>query len=115
HRKLEEIVAEISAKYGVKSEIRIERGYPVLVNDPEFTRQCFAAAGSFLGQENVVELPLRMTAEDFAFITHKVPSCFFRLGTAGKDGSRSSGVHTATFDIDESAITTGAGLMACLA
>jgi metal-dependent amidase/aminoacylase/carboxypeptidase family protein len=56
-----------------------------------------------------------MTAEDFAFITQKVPSCFFRLGTGNTARGITSGVHTPTFDIDEDAIEKGAGLLAWLA
>lgn len=115
HKQLQQIVKEISDRQGVHSVLRIENGYPFLVNDVPFTDSCFSAAQKYLGKANVEELPLRMTAEDFAFITQKVPSCFFRLGTANKEKGITSGVHTPTFDIDESAIQTGMGLMAWLA
>jgi metal-dependent amidase/aminoacylase/carboxypeptidase family protein len=36
-----------------------------------------------------------------------VPSCFFRLGTGNKAAGLTSGVHTATFDVDERALLTG--------
>lgn len=114
HQQLHNIVKNISSKYGVQSQLRIERGYPFLVNDAALTKTCFAAAQEYLGINNVEELPLRMTAEDFAYITQKVPSCFFRLGTANKEKGITSGVHTATFDIDENALQTGMGLMAWL-
>lgn len=114
HLDLKSIVKEISAKYKIDSEIRIEHGYPFLVNDEKFTQSCMKNAQEFLGQEKVEELPLRMTAEDFAFITQKVPSCFFRLGTGNKEKGITSGVHTATFDIDENALEIGMGLMASL-
>lgn len=115
HRQLQQIVAKISDKHNVHSVLRIENGYPFLVNDVPFTESCFSSAQHYLGTNNVEELPLRMTAEDFAFITQKVPSCFFRLGTGNKEKGITSGVHTPTFDIDESAIQTGMGLMAWLA
>jgi amidohydrolase len=115
HDELKKVVRRFSAKYKIPSVLRIEKGYPFLVNDPNFTRDCKFAAAEFLGKENVEELPLRMTAEDFAFISQKVPSCFFRLGTGNKEKGITSGVHTATFDIDESALETGAGMMAWLA
>lgn len=114
HQQLQNIVKNISSKYGIESQLRIERGYPFLVNDVALTKACFAAAQEYLGINNVTELPLRMTAEDFAYITQKVPSCFFRLGTANKEKGITSGVHTATFDIDENALQTGMGLMAWL-
>ena len=115
HQQLKNIVKKISDKYNVASVIRIEKGYPFLVNDKSFTESCFSSAQNFLGNDNVEELPLRMTAEDFAFITQKVPSCFFRLGTANKANGITSGVHTATFNIDESALEIGVGLMVQLA
>jgi len=114
HKKLNEIVSTISNKYGIESTIRIEKGYPFLVNDESFTNSCQQASALYLGKENVEELPLRMTAEDFAFITQKVPSCFFRLGTGNKEKNISAEVHTANFDIDEKALEIGAGLMAYL-
>ena len=73
------------------------------------------AAAEYLGPEHVEELPLRMTAEDFAYISQAVPSCFYRLGTGNKARGITAGVHTATFDIDEEALKTGCGLMAWLA
>lgn len=115
HQQLHAIVKLISDKYNVQSVLRIEKGYPFLVNDEAFTDNCSLAAKTYLGDAHVEELPLRMTAEDFAFITQQVPSCFFRLGTGNKEKGITSGVHTATFDIDESALETGMGLMAWLA
>lgn len=115
HGELRKIVAELSGKYSVDSLLRIEKGYPFLVNDPALTEHCMREAQRYLGEANVEELPLRMTAEDFAFITQEVPSCFFRLGTGNKEKGITSGVHTATFDIDERALETGMGLMAILA
>ncbi|MBL7919452.1 MAG: amidohydrolase [Bacteroidia bacterium] len=114
HQQLKNTVKNISTKHNVESVLRIEKGYPFLVNDKDLTNSCFALSQDFLGKENVEELPLRMTAEDFAFITQKVPSCFFRLGTANKEQGITSGVHTPTFNIDENALETGVGLMAWL-
>lgn len=115
HKQLEQIVKKVSAKYKIESHIRIEKGYPFLVNDETLTKQCTTWAKEYLGENNVEELPLRMTAEDFAFISQEVPSCFYRLGTGNKAKNITSGVHTATFDIDENALRTGTGLMAYLA
>jgi len=115
HQKLKDLVDKKAGEYGCTAIVRIEKGYPFLVNEPEFTEKCIQAAREFLGSGRVEELPLRMTAEDFAFITQEVPSCFYRLGTGNQARGITSGVHTATFDIDESALQTGSGLMAWLA
>ncbi len=112
HVQLQKIVKKYSLKYGIKSVLRIEKGYPFLVNDEVFTNQCIDNAQSFLGVKNVEQLPLRMTAEDFAFISQKVPSCFFRLGTGNVKKNIISGVHTPTFNVDEKALQIGMGLLA---
>jgi amidohydrolase len=114
HAHLKQLAKQVAEKYKLSIEFRIEKGYPFLVNDTEFTERCMIAAQHYLGKENVEELPLRMTAEDFAFISQKVPSCFFRLGTGNKAKGITSGVHTSTFDIDARALEIGMGAMAAL-
>lgn len=110
--KIKEIILTVSAKYNTKAEINILDGYPFLINNAEVTAFCKQAAIEYLGHENVEDLPLRMTAEDFAYITQEVPSCFYRLGIGNKSKGITSGVHTSTFDIDENALEIASGLMA---
>jgi amidohydrolase len=96
-------------------DINIVRGYPHLKNDVDLTRKTRALAEAYMGKENVVDLDLWMAAEDFSFYTHHVPGCFYRLGTGNVERGITSGVHTPTFDIDESALAHAPGLMAYLA
>ncbi len=105
----------IAKEMGGRCEFRVERGYPVLFNDAEITERARWAAEEFLGKNNVTELDMRMTAEDFAFYSQKIPACFYRLGTASSDGKFTAGVHSPVFDIDEKALQTGAGLLAWIA
>jgi len=114
HQMIRDTVERVSLSRYAKADIRIEKGYPFLVNDPTLTEKCRAAAMEYLGKENVEELPLRMTAEDFAWFSQVVPVCFYRLGTGNKVKGITSGVHTPTFDIDENSLKTGSGLMAFL-
>lgn len=112
HTKIRHIVQTVAARYQVSAELLIARGYPFLVNDESVTAKWRTAAEEYLGKENVVELDIRMTAEDFAWYSQEIPSCFYRLGTRNEAKGITSSVHTATFDIDEEALTIGAGLMA---
>lgn len=96
-------------------DFEIRHGYPYLVNDPALTRHMKEAAIAYLGTKNVVNLDLWMAAEDFAYFSQELPSCFYRLGTRNEEKGIVSGVHTPTFDIDEQALPIGAGLMAWLA
>jgi len=101
---------------GGEVDFRIEVGYPVLKNDESLTLRARELAVEYLGSENVVDLNVRMTAEDFAYYGHEMPGCFYRLGTASpNDESKSFSVHHPRFDIDEDSLKTGMGLMAWLA
>jgi amidohydrolase len=115
HELILRIATETAHAYGAKAEVEISRGYPVLSNQVALTKRTRKAAEHYLGTEHVVELEMRMTAEDFAWFAQEMPACFYRLGTAGQNGGFTAGVHTSTFDIDEEALVTGMGLMAWLA
>jgi len=112
-----EMRARVSAKakeMGGEADLRVERGYPFLVNDEKTTANSKNAAIEYLGKENVVDLDLRMTAEDFAYYTQVIPACFYRLGTRNESKGIISPVHTPTFDVDEKSLEVGMGLMAYL-
>jgi amidohydrolase len=114
HLKMKKMAETIAESMGGKCEIKIVKGYPFLVNDEVTTERAKQAAITYLGAENVIDLQLRMTAEDFAYYSQVTPACFYRLGIKGKSQSASS-LHTSTFNIDEAAIETSIGLMAWLA
>jgi amidohydrolase len=113
--KITSIIKIVSEKYQVRAEINILNGYPCLINDFDVTEKCKQSAIDYLGKENVEDLPLRMTAEDFAYISQEVPSCFYRLGTGNKSKGITSGVHTSSFNIDENALEISTGLMVWMA
>lgn len=101
--------------FGLEIDVRIEKGYPVLINDVKVTEKAQSIAAAAIGEENVVSLDMRMTSEDFAWFAQEMPACFFRLGTAGENGEFTSGLHTSTFDIDERAILTGTANLVAIA
>lgn len=113
--KIKSIAANVAAEYKTEIEITIPDGYPCLVNDVTLTANTKKMAQEFLGEKNVDDLDIRMTSEDFAFFSEKLPVCFFRLGTGNKLKNITSPVHTSTFDIDENALEIGAGLLAYIA
>lgn len=115
HLKMKKMAEDIAEGMGGKCDFEIKKGYPFLVNDDELTQKAKNAAIEFLGKDNVVDLDLRMTAEDFAFYTHVVPGCFYRLGIKNEEKDIQSGLHTSTFNIDEEALETSIGLMSWLA
>jgi amidohydrolase len=111
HELIRETAMLVAKSQGAECEVVIDKGYPFLENNADITNIARAAAEEFLGKENVIDLDLRMTAEDFASFAQRVPACFYRLGTANTERGITSGLHTPRFDVDEKAIETGTGLM----
>ena len=108
--------AKLTAEtFGVTCEVVITRGYPFLLNDDKITNQSKQAAIDYLGEENVEELEIRMTVEDFAYFAQQTPACFYRLGTANAEKGIVSNLHTPTFNVDEKSLEIGAGLMTWIA
>ncbi len=122
-KNIEKIASDIAKSMGGKCITKINHGYPVLVNDANTTMQAKKFAVEYLGKKNVFDLELKMTAEDFAYFAQQAPSVFYRLGVKNEKHALSniegkkiaSSIHTSTFDIDESALKTGMGLMAWMA
>jgi len=114
HALLPTVCARVAAEFDASVDVRIVKGSPVVKNDPALTARMRAMAVELVGPDKVVDMDIRMGAEDFAYYTHVMPGCFFRLGTGNpaKEGTQ-SGLHTAAFDIDEEAMVLGASMMAC--
>ncbi len=115
HEQMTKMVTMMAESMGGSAEFKIVKGYPYLINDETLTLKTKQFAVEYLGAENVVDLPIRMTAEDFAYYSHEIPGVFYRLGTGNKAKGITSPVHTNTFDVDESSIELSIGLMAWLA
>ena len=113
--KMKKLAEGIAESMGGSCEFFVLKGYPFLKNNPELTRRMKEAAIEYMGAENVIDLDIWMAAEDFAFYTHHVDACFYRLGTRNDEKGIINGVHTPNFNIDEKALNVGPGLMAWLA
>jgi amidohydrolase len=115
HRRMKKMADGIAESMGGKCEFNIVCGYPFLINNEKLTGRIQQYAEEFLGRENIEELEVWMAAEDFAFYSQNADACFYRLGVRNEAEGITSSVHTSTFDIDESALETGVGLMSWLA
>jgi amidohydrolase len=114
-RRMRKMAEGIAESMGGSCEFVVEKGYPVLFNDEALTKKVKGFMVEYCGAENVVDLPMRMTSEDFAYYSQKMPACFYRLGTGNRAKGITSGLHTDTFNIEESSLELSIGLMAWLA
>jgi len=105
------IATSIAEGMGGHCKVDIRQGYPFVNNDPDLTAKVKEYAIDYLGSENVTDLDMRMTAEDFSYFALEVPGCFYRLGVMNESRGITSNLHTATFDADESSFINSVGLM----
>ncbi len=114
HDLIKKLSTELVHSMGGEIDINIDVGYPFVLNNEQLTNASKQKAAEYLGKENIEESELRMTAEDFAYYSHKIPACFYRLGVGNISKQITAGVHTPKFNIDENAIEIGMGVMAWL-
>lgn len=104
HQKLNDLADTIAKKHSVSIDMKIAIGYPCLVNDIALTTQIEKYTKELLGEACIQTLEKRMTSEDFAFFSQKIPVCYYRIGTASANGGNAHNVHTSDFDIEKSAM-----------
>lgn len=115
HQEIDKLTKYTVEGMGGEYHLDIRKGYPSLFNNPEFTAKAKSIAIDYLGEENVVDLDLRMTAEDFAYYSQVIPSCFYRFGTAEPNKISEKKLHHPEFDIDERrSLETSVGVMTAL-
>ena len=114
HKKISEIATNIAHSYNAKIKINIHKGYPALINNPKYTKFIEKHTKYLLGENNVITLQPRMTAEDFAYFAQIIPACLFRLGISNNNKYLHN-LHSPYFDIDEQSLKTGIMTMSYLA
>ncbi|KPV50285.1 peptidase M20, partial [Kouleothrix aurantiaca] len=90
--------------------LEISRGYPAGKNSAVVSGWLARTATDMLGADALDPTPPGMGAEDFAYMTDRVPGAMFHLGAAVGDMSRAH--HTPVFDIDERCLPVGAAILA---
>jgi amidohydrolase len=112
--KIRHIATTTANSFGCQCEVDIKDGYPMVYNNEAVTEQAQNWAREYLGDSNVEEMDLRMTAEDFGYYTREFPCTFYRFGVKQSDGD-TGGLHTPQFNLNEQSLKTSSGLMAWLA
>jgi len=115
HELIRKKATELVRSMGAEIDIVFDIGYPAVHNDEALNAKAKLLAEEYAGKNNVEKTELRMGAEDFGYYAQQIPGCFFRLGAGNVKKGITAGVHTPVFNIDESAIENGMGMMAWLA
>jgi amidohydrolase len=118
---LDKLLTSIIKEYSVEGlivvpsyELNVLHGYPVLVNDSNFT----AAASRLLRQKYAdvddTASPV-FGSEDFAYYLKYVPGMFFFIGTRNLDKGIKENNHSSSFDIDETVLIKGVEILSYIA
>ena len=106
HERIAEIAEYTAKAHHTTAIVDIKKGYPCLTNNPRLTSIVREAFINTLGADNVIDLDIRMTTEDFGYFSNKYPSVFYRLGVGG-DKQSSNMLHNSKFIANEDGLKTG--------
>jgi amidohydrolase len=107
------LASGIESVTGTKLTVDFDEGTASVDNDLVLTALVERVARELIGDDaKVTQMPRpSMGSEDFAAYLEHVPGSMFRLGCAG-DRTPWPGLHTPTFDVDETCLPVGAKILA---
>ncbi len=105
-RRMQEILAGITASGGGSYDLEYIEVCPATVNDEALTARAVGALERTLGAGSVQRMDPLMAGEDFAFFARRVPGFYFHLGVRAPGGS-SGGLHTPDMRADDGAVEVG--------
>jgi amidohydrolase len=118
HALVRRVAAGVAMTYGTTIDLEIEAGYPVTMNDPEVTAGVRRLAVDLAGEDRVHDLahPV-MGAEDFSYVTERVPGAMVYLGArpADEDPATAPQNHSNRVIFDEDALALGVAVYAATA
>ncbi len=106
-------VEGVTSSWGARYKLDYLYGYPPVVNDPELLKVVEEITESLPDAViHKMEKPL-MSGEDVSYFGLKTPLAFFFTGAGNED--KRQAWHNCRFDIDEGALSYGAGVLALAA
>lgn len=112
---LKNVSEHVAAANGatVDAQVPDMPGNPVLINNAALTLHMLPSLRAAVGDANVIESPLQMIAEDFAYFSREVPAMYFLVGSTAKglDPQTVPGNHSPGFMLDEGALDVGVRAM----
>lgn len=116
HAGIRRIASQVAAAHELEAEVRIERGYPVTVNDAEFTRFTAEVSRELLGERGYHEMPAPMMgAEDFSYVLQRYPGTLVFLGVKPPGDGPPAPCHSNRMLLNESGMSAGIALYAAIA
>ena len=106
------VIEKTCESLNTTGELDYEFTLPAVMNEATTTAIGRKAVSKIVGEEGVVMPQLTGGGEDFALYQEQIPGCFYFLGVRNESRGIVNEWHHQEFDIDESALWVGAGVLA---
>lgn len=117
-KRMQTTASNIAEAGGAKAEVKFrpEVSLPPVVNDLELTDRAVPLFEQLVGKDNVKQIGLQTTADDFSFFGAEIPSIYFWVGVTprDKDAAKAPFNHSPLFYLDEAGLITGVRAMLTL-
>ncbi|WP_053960281.1 M20 metallopeptidase family protein [Sulfobacillus thermosulfidooxidans] len=110
-RRLEELVAHISAAHGAHAVLDYVEGYPSVTNSERETSIVREVAARLPGIQSWMDIEPLMAGEDFSYYQEVCPGTFFMLGCRNEEQEAIWPHHHPRFTLDENALPLGVSLL----
>ena len=106
-KNIEEICSRSAENFGCTFKLTTSLKCYVVYNNPHISDCVLSAAAKVVGKENIAQMPIKMSSEDFSQYLTKKPGVFIRLGTRNEKKGITTLPHNNDFMIDEDALDKG--------
>ncbi len=115
---LERVARGIASAHDLEVDVDHRAGYPVTVNNDDFTRFVLETGRAVLGEDHCFEQPSpQLPGEDFAYVLEQIPGTMASLGTRpfGYAEGEAPNAHSNRYLLNEEAMITGTAMYAAIA
>lgn len=109
---MENIIKNTCEALNTTGKLEYEFTLPAVINEKNTTDIGRNAVAKIVGKDGIVIPKPSGGGEDFALYQNKIPGCFYFLGVRNEKRNIVYEWHHQKFDIDESALSIGAGILA---
>jgi metal-dependent amidase/aminoacylase/carboxypeptidase family protein len=117
HERMTTMAESIAKGSRAQCCVRIQKNYPVTINDPALTAAMRPTLQRVVGDPRVIEVPKVTGAEDFSYFQRIVPGLFFFVGVTPpeQDPTKAYANHSPRFYADEAGLLPGLRALAQVA
>jgi len=110
------LAEKIASAHDATTEVRVDAGYPPVVNHPDIVEAVGAVSRELLGGDQFRNLPTPiMPSEDFSYVLQRVPGAMAFLGARPEGQGPVATSHSPRMVLNEDALAVGAALHSAVA